>query len=202
MATLTKFTISPSGALVYKKTGALAPSNYIFRKNTVYKVGDDGVRRRVGSLSRKLTKAEASRIAKAEARRNRKARQPQRTAKPSKQKPSRPSRAKPAQPSSGMAYEEAEEFEGEDFPEPTEAIKEEFAERVRQCAASIAPQSLQAKIRALSTEAIWKGYQEDAYIFELYFRYHSPYDAPHKSDASVWLYQFVNRIEQYMDVSE
>lgn len=51
---LTHFTISPSGQLVYKSTGRLAPEGYTFRKNTVY--GPNG--RRVGSLARILTKKE------------------------------------------------------------------------------------------------------------------------------------------------
>ena len=80
MASLTKFTIGPSGELVYKSTGKLAPSNYTFRKNTVYKVGADGVKRRVGSLSRKLTKTQAAKIAKAAKSRNARSRK---AAKPS-----------------------------------------------------------------------------------------------------------------------
>ena len=202
MATLTKFTLGPSGELVYKKTGKLAPSNYTFRKNTVYKVGPDGVKRRVGSLSRKLTKTEASKIAKAEA--NRKRRQAQvnkqgRQKRPSRQKPKKPSAKKAA--AGTMTYgEDWEDFDDTEFPDQSPAIKEEFAQRVRDAAASVAPPALQAKIKALTTEALWQGYQEDAYIFELYFRYHSAYDAPHPSDVSVWLYQFVYRIQQYMGV--
>ena len=80
-------------------------------------------------------------------------------------------------------------------------MKNEFAARVRAAAASVAPPALQSKIMALSTEALWRGYEEDAYIFELFFEYHSPVDAPHTSDVSVWLYQFVKRIETYMGVS-
>ena len=68
MAKLTKFTISPSGDLVYKSSGKLAPEGYTFRKNTVY--GKNG--RRVGSLSRNLTRTQAEKITKAE--RNRSAR--------------------------------------------------------------------------------------------------------------------------------
>jgi len=201
MASLTKFTLSPSGDLVYKSTGKLAPSNYVFRKNTVYKVGADGVRRRVGSLSRKLTKTQAKKIAKAEKSRNRRARQ---GAKPSQGKPRAPSVSKPSAAAAGesMAYgEDWDEITDTEFPEESQATKEEFANRVRAAAASVAPPSLQAKIRALSTEAIYQAYTEDAFIFELYFRYHSAYDAPHRSDVSVWLYQFVNRVEQYMGVS-
>ena len=201
MASLTKFTLSPSGDLVYKSTGKLAPSNYVFRKNTVYKVGADGVRRRVGSLSRKLTKTQAKKIAKAEKSRNRRARQ---GAKPSQGKPRAPSVSKPSASAAAesMAYgEDWDEITDTEFPEESQATKEEFANRVRAAAASVAPPSLQAKIRALSTEAIYQAYTEDAFIFELYFRYHSAYDAPHRSDVSVWLYQFVNRVEQYMGVS-
>ena len=202
MASLTKFTLGPSGELVYKKTGRLAPSNYTFRKNTVYKTGPDGVKRRVGSLSRKLTKGEAQKIAKAEA--NRKRRQAavnkqSKQGKPSQQKPRKPS-AKKAGAASMRYGEDWEEFDDTEFPEQSQAVKEEFAQRVRDAAASVAPPALQAKIRALTTEALWQGYQEDAYIFELYFRYHSAYDAPHPSDVSVWLYQFVYRIQQYMGV--
>lgn len=199
MAKLTKFTISPAGDLVYKSTGKLAPSNYIFRKNTVYKVGEDGVRRRVGSLSRKLTKTEAERIAKAEKSRNR------RRASAAKQ-PSRPSKGKPKAPSKTqragtMKYgEDWESFEDSDFPEYSEAVKEEFAQRVRDAALSVAPPWLQARIQALSTAALWQAYLEDQYIFETYFKYHSPMDPPHKSNISLWVYQFVLRIEQYMGV--
>ena len=202
MASLTKFTIGPSGELVYKKTGRLAPSNYTFRKNTVYKTGADGVKRRVGSLSRKLTKGEAQKIAKAEANRKRKqtaANKKSLQKKPSQQKPRKPSAKKAA--AATMTYgEDWEDFDDTEFPEQSQAVKEEFAQRVRDAAASVAPPALQAKIRALTTEALWQGYQEDAYIFELYFRYHSAYDAPHPSDVSVWLYQFVYRIQQYMGV--
>lgn len=203
MSSLTKFTIGPSGELVYKSTGKLAPSNYTFRKNTVYKVGADGVKRRVGSLSRKLTKTQASKIAKAAKSRNARAR---RASKPSQGKPKAPSVSKPsasAAAAESMSYgEDWDEITDTEFPEESQARKEEFANRVRAAAASVAPPSLQAKIRALTTEAIYQAYTEDAFIFELYFRYHSAYDAPHRSDVSVWLYQFVNRIEQYMDVSE
>ena len=202
MAKLTKFTISPSGDLVYKTTGKLAPSNYIFRKNTVYKVGEDGVRRRVGSLSRKLTKTEAERIAKAEKNRNRrkaaKAKQPKQPSKPSKGKPKAPSKTQRA---GTMAYgEDWDAFEDSDFPDYGVDVKEEFAQRVRDAAMSVAPPWLQARIQALSTAALWQAYLEDQYIFETYFKYHSPMDPPHKSNISLWVYQFVLRIEQYMGV--
>ena len=200
MASLTKFTIGPSGELVYKSTGKLAPSNYTFRKNTVYKVGADGVKRRVGSLSRKLTKTQAAKIAKAAKSRNRRA---GKAAKPSQGKPRAPSVSKPSASAAAesMAYgEDWDEITDTEFPEESQAMKEEFAARVRLAAASVAPPSLQAKIRALSTDAIYQAYTEDAFIFELYFRYHSAYDAPHRSDVSVWLYQFVNRVQQYMGV--
>ena len=200
MATLTKFTIGPSGELVYKSTGKLAPSNYIFRKNTVYKVGADGVKRRVGSLSRKLTKTQAAKIAKAAKSRNARSRK---AAKPSQGKPRAPSVSKPSATAAAesMTYgEDWDEITDTEFPEESQAMKEEFANRVRAAAASVAPASLKAKIQALSTEAIYQAYTEDAFIFELYFRYHSAYDAPHRSDVSVWLYQFVNRVQQYMGV--
>ena len=200
MASLTKFTIGPSGELVYKSTGKLAPSNYTFRKNTVYKTGPDGVKRRVGSLSRKLTKTQAAKIAKAAKSRNARRRSTERkVSKPSQGKPSRPSK-KAATSTYGTG--DWDEFEGEEFPEESQAIKEDFANRVRAAASSVAPPSLQAKIKALSTEAIWQAYNEDAYIFELYFRYHSAYDTPHTSDVSVWIYQFINRVQQYMGVTE
>ena len=200
MASLTKFTLSPSGDLVYKSTGKLAPSNYVFRKNTVYKVGADGVRRRVGSLSRKLTKTQAKKIAKAEKSRNRRARQ---GAKPSQGKPRAPSVSKPsAAAAESMAYgEDWDEITDTEFPEQSQVTKEEFANRVRAAASSVAPASLKAKIQALSTEAIYQAYTEDAFIFELYFRYHHDGEAPRTSDVSVWLYQFVNRVEQYMGVT-
>ena len=201
MASLTKFTIGPSGELVYKSTGKLAPSNYTFRKNTVYKTGPDGVKRRVGSLSRKLTKTQAAKIAKAAKSRNARSKK---AAKPSQGKPRAPSVSKPSATAAAesMAYgEDWDEITDTEFPEESQAMKEEFANRVRAAAASVAPPSLQAKIRALSTDAIYQAYTEDAFIFELYFRYHSAYDAPHRSDVSVWLYQFVNRVEQYMGVS-
>ena len=197
MATLTKFTIGPSGELVYKKTGKLAPSNYTFRKNTVYKIGADGVKRRVGSLSRKLTKTEAKKIAKAAKSRSRRS-----AAKPSQGRPKRPTVSKPSAAAESMAYgEDWDEITETEFPEDSQVKKEEFANRVRAAAKSVAPPSLQAKIEALTTEAIYQAYTEDAFIFELYFRYHNERDAPHRSDVSVWLYQFVNRIQQYMGVS-
>ena len=148
MASLTKFTIGPSGELVYKSTGKLAPSNYTFRKNTVYKVGADGVKRRVGSLSRKLTKTQAAKIAKAAKSRNARSR---RAAKPSQGKPRAPSVSKPSA-SGSMAYgEDWDEITDTEFPEESQAMKEEFANRVRAAAASVAPASLKAKIQALTT---------------------------------------------------
>lgn len=190
MAKLTKFTISPSGDLVYKSTGKLAPSDYKFRKNTVY--GPNG--RRIGTLSRKLTKKDAARIASAE--RSRKARVRRTVSKPRQGKPSRPSRK------ATQAYgEDWEQFDETKFPEPSETAIAEFAQRVRNAASSVAPEWLKQRIRAFSTEAIWKAYQEDAYIFEIYFKYHSEDESPHKSPVSVWLYQFVTRIEQYMGVT-
>ena len=202
MASLTKFTIGPSGELVYKSTGKLAPSNYTFRKNTVYKVGADGVKRRVGSLSRKLTKTQAAKIAKAAKSRNARSRK---AAKPSQGKPRAPSVSKPSASAAteSMAYgEDWDEITDTEFPEESQAMKEEFAARVRLAASSVAPASLKAKIQALTTEAIYQAYTEDAFIFELYFRYHHADEAPHTSDVSVWLYQFVNRVEQYMGVAE
>ena len=194
MAKLTKFTIGPSGELVYKSTGKLAPEGYTFRKNTVY--GKNG--RRVGTLSRNLTKTQAERIARAEQSRQR------RTGRAA---PKQPSQGKPRKPSqkikSSQEYgEDWDAFEDTGFPQPEEAVIEEFAQRVRDCALSVAPAALRKKIEALTSAAIWKAYQEDQYIFEIYFQYHQPSDEPHKSDVSVWLYQFVKRIEQYMDVSE
>lgn len=185
---------------MYKTTGKLAPSNYIFRKNTVYKVGEDGVRRRVGTLSRKLTRSEAERIAKAERNRNR------RKAAKAKQ-PSRPSKGKPKAPSQTkqrdtMQYgEDWDSFDSSDFPEYSEDVKEEFAQRVRDAALSVAPPWLQDRIRALSSNALWQAWLQDQYIFETYFKYHSPLDPPHRSNISLWVYQFVLRIEQYMGVS-
>lgn len=212
MAKLTKFTLSPSGELVYKSTGKLAPSNYIFRKNTVYKLGSDGVRRRVGSLSRKLTKTEATRIARAE--RSRNVRHQRQVKKilgvkgklkqtpfgpmPDDGKPSKP--RSPSANAKSLRYEEWEDITDTEFPEADELVMEEFAQRVRDAALSVAPPWLQDRIRALSTAALWKAYMQDAYIFEIYFKYHNPVDAPHKSDISIWLYQFVLRIEQYMGV--
>ena len=208
MAKLTKFTLSPTGSLVYKSTGRLAPDNYVFRKNTVYKIGEDGVRRRVGSLSRKLTKGEAERIAKAE--RNRNKRASRAAAKPSQQKPSKPSKGRPRQKRVSQPSQEGqrvapygddlEDLSDTDFPEAEQMVKEEFARRVRDAALSVAPPWLQARIQALSTEALWEAYQQDAYIFEVYFKYHDPLDPPHKSDVSMWVYQFVTRIEQFMGV--
>ena len=192
MAKLTKFTIGPSGELVYKSTGKLAPEGYTFRKNTVD--GKNG--RRVGTLSRNLTKTQAERIARAEQSRQR------RTGRAA---PKQASQGKPRKPSKKTKTAASQEF-GEDwdqftdseFPQPEEAVIEEFAQRVRDCALSVAPAALQKKIQALSSAAIWKAYQEDEYVFEIFFQYHQPEDQPHKSDVSVWLYQLVKRIEQYM----
>lgn len=192
MARLTRFTLSPSGELVYRSTGKKAPADYTFRKNTVY--GKDG--RRIGSLARSITKTEAKRIAHAEQSRQR------RTGRaapklPSPDKPRKPSQK--AKAAASQKYgENWDEFEDTEFPQPEEAVIEEFAQRVRDCALSVAPAALQTKIQALTSAAIWKAYQEDQYIFEIYFQYHQPEDQPHKSDVSVWLYQMVKRIEQYM----
>lgn len=194
MARLTKFTIGPSGELVYKSTGKLAPEGYTFRKNTVY--GKNG--RRVGTLSRNLTKTQAERIAHAEQSRQR------RTGRAAAKQPPQGKPRKPSQKiKSSQEYgEDWDAFEDTGFPQPEEAVIEEFAQRVRDCALSVAPAALRKKIEALTSAAIWKAYQEDQYIFEIYFQYHQPSDEPHKSDVSVWLYQMVKRIEQYMDVSE
>ena len=199
MAKLTKFTLSPSGDLVYKSTGKLAPSSYTFRKNTVY--GANG--RRVGSLSRNLTKTEAAKIAKAEANRNKRKAAAKRKAagmtKPSQKRPRSPSG--PNQKSGkAVSIDEAEEFEGTEFPGADKLVIEEFARRVKAAALSVAPEALKQKILALSDEAIYEGYKQDAYIFEVFFFYHGESDEPHRSDVSVWLYQFVKRIETYMGV--
>ncbi len=201
MAKLTKFTISPSGDLVYKSNGKLAPEGYTFRKNTVY--GKNG--RRVGSLSRNLTKTEAAKIAKAEANRNKKKAAAKRKAagmaKPSQKRPRSPSGAKPREGAKATGIDEAEEFDGTEFPEAEKLVIAEFARRVKAAALSVAPEALKQKILALSDEAIYEGYKQDAYIFEVFFNYHGENDEPHKSDVSVWLYQFVKRIETYMGVS-
>lgn len=200
MAALTKFTISPSGQLVYKSSGRLAPSDYTFKKNTVY--GPNG--RRIGSLSRNLTKTEAAKIAKAERNRAKKGQKSQRkvSTPPKQGKPSKPKDGRPwrkARPV-GFEYGDDMEFEGTEFPADSPAVIHEFAQRVKDAALSVAPPALRDKIRALSEQALYQGYQEDAYIFELFFQYHSPVDSPHTSDVSVWLYQFVKRIETYMGV--
>ena len=197
MAKLTKFTLSPSGDLVYKSNGKLAPEGYTFRKNTVY--GKNG--RRVGSLSRNLTRTQAEKIAKAERSRNvRKAARKKagEMAKPSQKRPRSPSGAKPREGAKGAGIGEAEEFEGTEFPDAEKLVIEEFARRVKAAALSVAPEALKQKILALSDEAIYEGYKQDAYIFEVFFFYHSESDEPHRSDVSVWLYQFVKRIETYM----
>lgn len=191
MAKLTKFTIGPSGELVYKSTGKLAPEGYTFRKNTVY--GKSG--RRVGTLSRNLTKTQAERIARAEQSRQRRTGR----AVPEQAPQGRPRKPLQKAKAGSQKYgENWDEFEDTGFPQPEEAVIEEFAQRVRDCALSVAPAALQKKIQALTSAAIWKAYQEDQYIFEIYFQYHQPSDEPHKSDVSVWLYQMVKRIEQYM----
>ena len=201
MAKLTKFTLSPSGDLVYKSSGKLAPSSYTFRKNTVY--GANG--RRVGTLSRNLTKTEAAKIAKAEANRNKRKAAAKRKAagmaKPSQKRPRSPSGAKPREGAKAAGIDEAEEFEGTEFPEVEKLVIAEFARRVKAAALSVAPEALKKKILALSDEAIYEGYKQDAYIFEVFFFYHGESDEPHRSDVSVWLYQFVKRIETYMGVS-
>ena len=193
MAKLTKFTLSPSGDLVYKSNGKLAPSSYTFRKNTVY--GADG--RRVGSLSRNLTKTEAAKIAKAEANRNK--RKAAGMAKPSQKRPRSPSGTN-RKSTKAAGIDEAEEFEGTEFPGADKLVIAEFARRVKAAALSVAPEALKQKILALSDEAIYEGYKQDAYIFEVFFFYHGESDEPHRSDVSVWLYQFVKRIETDMGV--
>lgn len=201
MTKLTKFTISPSGDLVYKSNGKLAPEGYTFRKNTVY--GKNG--RRVGSLSRNLTRTQAEKIAKAErsrnARRAKAARKAGEMSKPSQKRPRSPSGAKPREGAKTASIDEAEEFEGTEFPGADKLVIEEFARRVKAAALSVAPEALKQKILALSDEAIYEGYKQDAYIFEVFFFYHGESDEPHRSDVSVWLYQFVKRIETYMGVS-
>ena len=201
MVKLTKFTISPSGDLVYKSSGKRAPSSYTFRKNTVY--GANG--RRVGSLSRNLTKTEAAKIAKAEANRNKRKAAAKRKAagmaKPSQKRPRSPSGTKPREGAKAASIDEAEEFEGTEFPGADKLVIAEFARRVKAAALSVAPEALKQKILALSDEAIYEGYKQDAYIFEVFFFYHGESDEPHRSDVSVWLYQFIKRIETYMGVS-
>ena len=199
MAKLTKFTLSPSGDLVYKSNGKLALEGYTFRKNTVY--GKNG--RRVGSLSRNLTRTQAEKIAKAERNRNARkakaARKAGEMAKPSQKRPRSPSG--PNRGSTKAAgIGEAEEFDSTEFPDAEQLVIEEFARRVKAAALSVAPEALKQKILALSDEAIYEGYKQDAYIFEVFFFYHGESDEPHRSDVSVWLYQFVKRIETYMGV--
>ena len=199
MVKLTKFTISPSGDLVYKSTGKLAPEGYTFRKNTVY--GKNG--RRVGSLSRNLTRTQAEKIAKAErSRSTRRAKKAARKAgemsKPSQKRPRSPSGAKSREGAKTASIDEAEEFDGTEFPGADKLVIAEFARRVKAAALSVAPEALKQKILALSDEAIYEGYKQDAYIFEVFFFYHGESDEPHRSDVSVWLYQFVKRIETYM----
>ena len=201
MAKLTKFTLSPSGDLVYKSNGKLAPEGYTFRKNTVY--GKNG--RRVGSLSRNLTRTQAEKIAKAErnrnARRSKAAKKGGEMAKPSQKRPRSPSG--PNRGSTKAAgIGEAEEFDSTEFPDAEKLVIEEFARRVKAAALSVAPEALKQKILALSDEAIYEGYKQDAYIFEVFFFYHGESEEPHRSDVSVWLYQFVKRIETYMGVSK
>ena len=199
MAKLTKFTLSPSGDLVYKSNGKLAPEGYTFRKNTVY--GKNG--RRVGSLSRNPTRTQAEKIAKAErnrnARRSKAAKKAGEITKPSQKRPRSPSG--PNRGSTKAAgIGEAEEFDSTEFPDAEKLVIEEFARRVKAAALSVAPEALKQKILALSDEAIYEGYKQDAYIFEVFFFYHGESEEPHRSDVSVWLYQFVKRIETYMGV--
>lgn len=122
MASLTKFTISPSGQLVYKKTGRLAPEGYTFRKNTVY--GPNG--RRIGSLSRKLTKTEAAQIAKAEKNRFRRAGRKGGVKAPRPAEPRKPSKKSEDLARVREAEETLDDFEGEDFEDTDQTIIEEF----------------------------------------------------------------------------
>lgn len=195
MAALTKFTLSPSGKLVYRSTGRLAPEGYTYRKNTVY--GPDG--RRIGSFARKIDRKTASKIAKAEINRTRRGQTKPKAPRPPK-KDAKITRSRGSQfLETSDSWEDAK-FYNNDFWswEDAEAIKEEFAARVKAAALSVAPDWLQKRIRAFSTEAIWQAYQEDAFVFEKYFEYHSPAEAPHKSNISMWLYQFVQRVENFM----
>lgn len=121
--------------------------------------------------------------------------------KPSQKRPRSPSGAKPREGAKTAAgIDEAEEFDGTEFPEAEKLVIEEFARRVKAAALSVAPEALKQKILALSDEAIYEGYKQDAYIFEVFFFYHGESEEPHRSDVSVWLYQFVKRIETYMGV--
>ena len=63
MAKFTKFGLSPSGELVYRSTGKLAPSSYTVRGRTVYKNG-----RKVGQIGKGTTKEQKT-IRRAQTRR-------------------------------------------------------------------------------------------------------------------------------------
>ena len=121
-------------------------------------------------------------------------------AKPSQKRPRSPSGAKPREGAKAAGVAQAEEFDSTEFPDAEKLVIEEFARRVKAAALSVAPEALKQKILALSDEAIYEGYKQDAYIFEVFFFYHGESEEPHRSDVSVWLYQFVKRIETYMGV--
>ena len=93
-------------------------------------------------------------------------------AKPSQKRPRSPSGAKPREGAKAAGIGEAEEFEGTEFPDAEKLVIEEFARRGKGAALSVAPESLKQKILALSDEAIYEGYKQDAYIFEVFLFYH------------------------------
>lgn len=75
MAKFTKFGLSPTGELVYRSTGKLAPSSYTVRGSTVYSQG-----RKVGQIG-KGTRTEQTKIRRASTRRKEGAKPLYKTAK-------------------------------------------------------------------------------------------------------------------------
>ena len=183
MAKFTKFTLDPGGHLVYKSTGRKAPSQYSVKGSTVY--GTNG--RKIGTVSRKLTKTEKARIDKAYANRLKRSRA---------MKGPAPSQRKPRQPPKKTQTRLPGDVRSTDFPEPDFEDIVSFTARVKDAAEAIAnAEWMITEIKGMDPGILWDMYKNGEYVLELYFMYYE--NEPPRSKKAEYARWFINVYRAY-----
>jgi len=185
--TFTKFTLDPGGNLVYKSTGAKAPKAYTVRGTTVY--GKNG--RKIGTVSKKLTKAESQKVSRAYANRLKRSKALKGPA-PSQRKPRAPGKKARQQP----RIPDEPDVRSTDFPEPEFEDIVAFTARVKEAAEAIADAEWMIdEIRGMDPNILWDMFENGEYVLELYFMYYE--NEPPRSKKAEYARWFINVYRAY-----
>lgn len=206
MAKLTKFSINPSGELVYSKTGAKARGNFEIKGSNVYKNG-----RRYGTISKsridRKTKTALKKAKEKEKRSRQKARS--KAKKKVSKKPTKKRIAEKKQPEKAVVVLEGESFEetlgntefSDEEREYDQAFADSFGEMVKGAMHKDLPQWLKSRIQALDNNAILEAYKKNQYVFEVYFQYNPDGSLKSADNSARWVLSWVEQIEK-MGVKE